>query len=389
LLKTSAQYTIGLSATPERSDGMTKVINWHVGNILYEMEKKYNYRVLVKKIFFRSSDILFREKVQWFQRRFAPSHTKMTENLTNIKTRNQLIVNFIDVLKGMGRKILILSYRVEHLELLKGMVDAKIKADGESHIYNSYYYMGKTKRAEKDMAEKDGHVIFATMQFAEEGLDIAHLDTVLFALPVSIQKDKKKRGKIKSAKALIQSIGRILRNDKLEDFAQIPLVVDISDMFSIYSGWSNKRNEIYEKKNWYMQNYYWEDLEYQFKSSQDKKANPMNVVFDDITDEDFIEKNLMLTEEEAAKIALEDKLDEDKTDETNTDTDTTDEYIVNENENENENEENTTKSNGLDNPEKNNKTNTKSSGKKSLKQKNDLENVVEPVVTYGFGRTRY
>jgi superfamily II DNA or RNA helicase len=316
LLKTSAQYTLGLSATPDRADGMTKVINWHIGNILYEMEKKYNYRVLVKKVFFRSSDPLFKEKKMWFQGRFAPNHTSMTENLTKIKTRNQLIVSMINTLKGMGRKILVLSYRVEHLEYLKLMVDEKIKADGETHIYNSYFYMGKTKRGEKKLAEKDGHIIFATMQLAEEGLDISHLDTVIFALPVSIQKDKKKKGKIKSSKALIQSIGRILRNDKLEDLTQIPLVIDLSDMFSIYSSWSDKRNEVYGKKNWYIQNYYWEDLEFLNSSNINKnkpngeKKKYMNLMFDDITDEDFIEKNLMITEEAAKEIAIQDKQDE-------------------------------------------------------------------------------
>lgn len=361
LLKTSAEYTIGLSATPERSDNMTKVINWHVGDILYEMEKKYNYRVLVKKIFFRSNDILFREKKMYFQGRFAPNHTTMTNNLTNIKTRNQLIVNFIDVLKSMGRKILILSYRVEHLELLKRLVDAKIEADGESHIYNSYYYMGKTKRTEKDMAEKDGDIIFATMQLAEEGLDIAHLDTVLFALPVSIQKDKKKGGKIKSSKTLIQSIGRILRNDKLEDLTQIPMVVDISDMFSIYSGWSNKRNEIYNKKNWYLQNYYWEDLEYQFQANQDKKINPMNVVFDDITDEEFIEKNLMISEEEAKKMT---DLDLDKSNE-NTSTELT------------------------ESDEPNKHVNTDKEVNVSKKKSTTENNISEPITTYGFGKQRY
>jgi superfamily II DNA or RNA helicase len=314
LLKTSAQYTLGLSATPERPDGMTKVINWHLGNILYEMEKKYNYRLLVKKIYFRSNDSLFREKKMWFQGRFAPNHTSMTENITKIKTRNQLIVNMIDVLKGMGRKILVLSYRVEHLELLKKMVDDKIKLDGETHIYNSYFYMGKTKRGEKKLAEKDGHIIFATMQLAEEGLDISHLDTVIFALPVSIQKDKK-NNKIKSSKTLIQSIGRILRNDKLEDLTQIPLVIDLSDMFSIYSSWSNKRNEIYGKKNWYIQNFYWEDLEFLNSSSISSKetnkiTKPMNVMFDDITDEDFIEKNLLISDEEANNMLLQDKYDE-------------------------------------------------------------------------------
>lgn len=315
LLKTSAQYTLGLSATPDRADGMTKVINWHVGDILYEMEKKYNYRVLVKKVFFRSSDSLFKEKTRWFQGRFAPNHTAMTENITKIKTRNVLIVNMINALKGMGRKILVLSYRVEHLEVLKRLVDDKIKADGETHIYNSYFYMGKTKRGEKKLAEKDGHIIFATMQLAEEGLDISHLDTVIFALPVSIQKDKKKKNKIKSSKALIQSIGRILRNDKLEELTQIPLVIDISDIFSIYSSWSDKRNEIYGKKNWYIQNFYWEDLEFLNSSSikktdGEKKIKPMNLMFDDITDEDFIEKNLMISDDEAKKMNEQDKLDE-------------------------------------------------------------------------------
>lgn len=303
LLKSSAQYTLGLSATPDRADGMTKIINWHVGDILYEMEKKYNYKVLVKKVFFRSSDPLFKEKKMWFQGRFAPNHTAMTENITKIKTRNVLIVNMINVLKGMGRKILVLSYRVEHLELLKRLVDEKIKLEGETHIYNSYFYMGKTKRGEKKLAEKDGHIIFATMQLAEEGLDISHLDTVIFALPVSVQKDKNKKNKIKSSKALIQSIGRILRNDKLEDLTQIPLVVDLSDVFSIYSGWSDKRNEIYTKKNWYIQNFYWDDLEFLNSSAINKnntqKIKPLNIMFNDITDEDFIEKNLIITNEEA------------------------------------------------------------------------------------------
>jgi superfamily II DNA or RNA helicase len=234
----------------------------------------------------------------------------MTENITKIETRNQLIVNFIDILKSMGRKILILSYRVEHLEKLKNMIDTKIKEDMETHIYNSYFYMGKTKRTEKDMAEKDGDIIFATMQLAEEGLDISHLDTVIFALPVPIQKDKKS-GKIKSSKTLIQSIGRILRNDTLEHLTQIPLVIDISDMFSIYSGWSDKRDEIYTKKNWFMQNYYWNDSDYQYKTSnnlkisensetilkEDKNINPMNIVLDDISDEEFIEKNLILKDD--------------------------------------------------------------------------------------------
>jgi superfamily II DNA or RNA helicase len=298
LLKTSSEYTIGLSATPERSDGMLKIINWHIGPILYQVEKQYNFRVLVKKIFFRSEDPLFIEKKKWFQGRFAPNHTTMFDNITKIKKRNQLIIQFINTLKSLGRKILILSYRVEHLEELKRAVDKQIADDEENHIYNSYFYMGKTKKGEKKLAEKDGDIIFATMQLAEEGLDIPHLDTVLFALPVSVQKDKHDSRKIKSNKTLIQSIGRILRNDKLENLTQIPLVIDISDQFSIYSGWSKKRNEVYYKKNWYLQNYYFDDLTYNYEKNQDKDTKPMNILFDDIQDEEFIENNLIVKDNE-------------------------------------------------------------------------------------------
>ena len=293
LLKTSSEYTIGLSATPERSDGLLKVINWHIGDILYEMEKKYSYRVLVKKIFFTSNNILFKEKKRWYNGRMAPCNNKMFDNITKINTRNNLIINLINSLKNFGRKILILSYRVEHLECLKNLIDKIIVDNDEAHIYNSYYYMGKTKKGEKKLAEKDGDIIFATMQLAEEGLDISHLDTIIFALPVSIQKEK---NKIKSDKTLIQSIGRILRNDKLENLTQIPLVIDISDMFSIYKTWSSKRNEVYNNKKWFIQNYYWDDSNYIYNTNDDKTKKPMDIILNDIIDEDFIEKNLILTE---------------------------------------------------------------------------------------------
>ena len=291
LLKTSAEYTIGLSATPERSDGLVKVINWHIGNILYQMEKKIDYKVLVKKVFFRSDEPNFKEKKRWFQGRMAPDNTSMIDILSNIKSRNKLIIDIIDTLKNLGRKILILSYRVEHLEYLKNFIDQKIKDDGEAHIYNSYFYMGKTKKGERKLAEKDGDIIFATMQLAEEGLDIPHLDTIVFALPVSIKKEKGTT--VKYDKTLIQSIGRILRNDKLEELTQIPLVVDISDILSIYQNWSKKRDDVYGKKNWYLEHYYWTDNSYMYSSDEDNTKNPMKIMFDNITDEDFIEKNLL------------------------------------------------------------------------------------------------
>lgn len=285
LMKTSSLYNIGLSATPERTDGLIKVVKWFTGDIMCKMDKKYSYKVLVKRIHFRSNDLTFKEKKTWIKGKIRPNHIKMTENIMNNKSRNKLMIQAINCLKGIGRTIFVISSRVEHLQILKTGVDLLIKNAGEQHIYNTYYYIGPTKKGEKKLAEQDGNIIFATQQLASEALDIPRLDTIILALP------------IKQEKTLVQSIGRILRNDKLENLTQIPLVIDISDVLSIYQGWGVKRESIYNTKNWYVQNYFWEDDNLIYGINQDKNKKAMNIMFDDVEDEDFIEKNLILPPE--------------------------------------------------------------------------------------------
>jgi superfamily II DNA or RNA helicase len=51
LFKINSNYMLGLSATPERKDNMTKVLNWHLGNIIniqYIVHKLY---INVKRYF--------------------------------------------------------------------------------------------------------------------------------------------------------------------------------------------------------------------------------------------------------------------------------------------------------------------------------------------------
>jgi superfamily II DNA or RNA helicase len=38
LQKAGCKYTLGLSATPIRKDGMTKIIHWHLGDTLYNLK---------------------------------------------------------------------------------------------------------------------------------------------------------------------------------------------------------------------------------------------------------------------------------------------------------------------------------------------------------------
>jgi superfamily II DNA or RNA helicase len=282
LLKTSALYTIGLSATPYRSDGLIKVVKWFIGDVIYKMEKKYDYKVLVKRIMFSSNDQNFKEKKRWFKGEILPDNTKMISNLIKITDRNNMIVSFINTLKSVGRKIFIFSARIEHLETLKSGIDTIINDNNEKHIYNTYFYTGSSKKSERKLAEDNGHIIFATYKLAEEGLDISRLDTIILATP------------IKQEKSVVQTIGRILRNDKLNDTMNIPLVIDICDDLSIYNNWTNKRLYVYNNKNWFIQDYLWINDKYQYKASDNSNLHPSNIIFDDIDDEDFIQNNLII-----------------------------------------------------------------------------------------------
>ena len=50
LIKVGCQYTLGLSATPDRSDGLTKVFKWFLGDIVFQIKKREKEDVKVKLI---------------------------------------------------------------------------------------------------------------------------------------------------------------------------------------------------------------------------------------------------------------------------------------------------------------------------------------------------
>lgn len=282
LMKTSAKYSIGLSATPVRTDRMMYIIKWFIGDIIYKMKKDFDYRVLVKRIYFSSNDKLFSEKLRRYLGKMTPDNIKMKTNLMNINTRNNLIVNIINKLKTIGRKIFIFSERVDHLVFLKKKVDEIILENNEGHIYTTCFYMGSSKKSERKIAEKSGDIIFATLKLAEEGLDISRLDTIIYALP------------IKQEKQLTQSAGRILRLEKYDDLINVPLIIDIADQLSNFKKWTSDRNHVYKRDNFFVQDYYYNDNEYNYRDIDDTNKNPMDIIFSDLNDEEFIEKNLII-----------------------------------------------------------------------------------------------
>lgn len=305
LQKTSFEYTIGLSATPERQDDTMFVVNWNIGEVLYSMQRKLDYRIWIKRINFDSMNPMFKTTNKWFKGRMSPNTQLTFNNILAVSSRNNLIASIILKLIVLDRKVLILSQSLEHLSKLCIIVDgelSKLKNNGCTKEYKTHVYIGATKKDKREHIKKNGNIIFATIQLVEEGFNVPRLNTIVFASPVSIPTDKETK-KLKSTKKLIQAIGRILRKNELDDLSEAPLVIDMSDNLSIYKSWSKKRNMVYEKKGWFVQDYYFTDCKFHDKDKENNDNSSTNsknllkndkVIFKELGDNEFIHRKLII-----------------------------------------------------------------------------------------------
>ena len=110
----------------------------------------------------------------------------------SIIVRNKLIIN--EVLRHPTKKILILSERIEHLNILWHLLQAK----GVEAILLHGGLKTKEKRIQFEKTE-NASIILSTSSYIGEGIDIGHLDTIVLTMPISY------------SERIIQYLGRIGR----------------------------------------------------------------------------------------------------------------------------------------------------------------------------------
>lgn len=239
LQKIGAYYTLTLSATPKRLDGLTKVIHWHTGPIIYKEDTKPNKHVIARVFKYETDDPLFIEKKQWCKGSTVVSTVKMINNIVKIDSRNQFIINMINIIRlNPNRKLLILSDRLEHLKVLKDATDKLIDIDIKDNKLlkdecKTFYYVGGMKQKDQQEAET-GQILFGTYAMAAEGLDIPTLNAIILASP---------------KKNVTQAIGRVMRK-VLEEGDIPPLIIDIADQLSIYTNQGKTRCAEYKKNDY-------------------------------------------------------------------------------------------------------------------------------------------
>lgn len=224
LKKTVFRYTIGLSATVQRKDGLSKVFKWFLGDIVYKSTKRVDtVKVHVQEYYSGSPEYSFEHMIG----RDKPNTARMINNICSFEPRTTLILDMLYNLldKEPERKVLILSDRRAHLE---NMFE-KLKQAGK----DVGLYMGGMKQSVLDDCERK-QVILATYAIASEGYDQRGLDTLILASPKS---------------DVVQSVGRILR-DKPNERKHEPTVIDIIDCFSMFDRQGRKRIKYYQAQGY-------------------------------------------------------------------------------------------------------------------------------------------
>tara|TARA_B100000401_G_scaffold135444_1_gene89760 strand:+ start:985 stop:3573 length:2589 start_codon:yes stop_codon:yes gene_type:complete len=224
LQKINCRYSLGLSATMTRKDGLSKVFKWHLGDIVYKNRQKrvdnvdiICYEYFVEDDRYSKEELLFNGK---------PNMARMINNICEYEPRIDKLISIIKKIKKNeeNRNIIILSDRRNHLKELKNKLDSK-------DIGSVGYYVGGMKDEELKKSEEECDILLGTFSMASEGMDIPKLDTLILASPKS---------------DVVQSVGRILRK-KPEDRLYTPLIIDINDMFSMFINQSKKREKYYNK----------------------------------------------------------------------------------------------------------------------------------------------
>lgn len=234
------RYTLGLSATPNRSDGCSVAFYYHLGPLFHSEKRLPSQQVEVYQPKFtgvwteKGLDpayiTLYRENAG----RKVKNTQLMTQKLSECQPRNQYLANVIVALSKIeGRQIIVFSQFREHLQELEKI----IRAFPEGPTCGFYWGWdgGKSKALHKsDLAEASrAQVVFSTKMLGSHGLNIPTLNTLVFASPPGNDID-----------TIDQMCGRIMRRP---DAPIKPIIYDPIDEAGNFSAHANDRLGYYKE----------------------------------------------------------------------------------------------------------------------------------------------
>jgi len=189
-----AKYVVGITATPQRQDGHQPIIFMQAGPIRHTVKtdarEHFEQQVIISQLYTSvPPEILNSER--------SPNISNVYQWLMEDEARNKQIIEDVLANIAKNRHPLILTERREHAVLLAELI--------AKHHVSFQVLRGAMKAKELKEAMlglETTQVIIATGKYIGEGFDLAKLDTLFLALPISWKG------------SLAQYVGRIHRQYK-------------------------------------------------------------------------------------------------------------------------------------------------------------------------------
>ena len=227
----AARHKYGLTATPERSDGLIRATFALIGNVAYEVpEDAVSDRVMGFMVRTVETGIEIDETC--LNPDGTINYVKLIGHLTTHEKRQRLIKDTI--IENKGHSCLVLSDRLDQLRdiiarLPDDMRDDIAYVDGKMQSKKA---KAERKQALEDMRTGKRKYLFASYNLCKEGLDIPCLDRLFLASPC------------KYSAIITQAVGRIRRT---ADGKETPVVYDFVDDIGFCQGAYKKRCTAYRK----------------------------------------------------------------------------------------------------------------------------------------------
>lgn len=189
----TAAYRIGLSATPKRADRAEAVFFHHLGPILHTMQAQsmpFGVRLLQS-----DSELTGIRRGDYRVSAVRMNSAQVISQLGEDAARTRHIAEDIAIAVRKGRKVMVVSHRLEHLRALRADL-RKILGVAPPPFpvaiapYTGQWFTGEegeakrtVTRAELREAER-ANVLLCTIQLVSEGLDVSALDVIVLATPL-------------------------------------------------------------------------------------------------------------------------------------------------------------------------------------------------------------
>lgn len=194
----AARHKYGLTATPERSDGLIRATFALIGGVAYEVPDSAVADKTMDVIIWRiDTDTEITDEC--LNADGTINYTKLIGHLTSDARRNFLIAQ--KIVENRGHSCLVLSDRLDQLKDIMELLPVDMTGDC---AYIDGKMQSKKAKAEREQALEDMRTgkkkyLFASYSLAKEGLDVPRLDRLFLASPC------------KYSAIITQAVGRIQR----------------------------------------------------------------------------------------------------------------------------------------------------------------------------------